>query len=184
VLIYEMSEAAKKSNLKLADIKTYTEVPPSPAASGGTLTTAIYQLSKKRGGPQGSFDPLLTNTRGEKSSCATKVTNPKSSVYVKEFDRYVGPWIMAPVMANCIRRSNALLEYNENLSYGEGMLSFPSRWDNVKTSAFAGLVGLSLYVPFFQRFLSQPGEGPSLETMEQGWTTLHARGKLADAAGE
>merc|ERR1712190_17394 len=123
-----MNEVAKQNNLKLAEVKTYTEVPPSAAMSGGTLTTAIYQLSKKRGGAQVSFDPLLTNANGEKSSCATKVTNPKSSVYAKEFERSHGPWIMAPVMANCVRRSNALLEYNEAFSYGEGILSFPSTW--------------------------------------------------------
>ena len=74
----------------------------SAAASGGTLTTAIFQLGKRRGGAKPDFDPLLKRPDGSKSESLTKITNPKQDVYCDEFAQYGGP-----VMANCVRRSNA-----------------------------------------------------------------------------
>ena len=48
--------------------------------------------------------------------------NPKSDYWNAEFERYAGPWIMGPVMANCVRRSNALLGYADALDYSDAML--------------------------------------------------------------
>ena len=108
----------------LSAASTFTELPPGVGASGGTLATAIYQLGKKRGGSRTAFDPLLRLPDGSKSKEATKVRSPKSDVYYEEFGAYGGPWIMQPVMGNCVRRSNALLGYNagEEFAYSEAQL--------------------------------------------------------------
>ena len=76
--IFEMDKYAKSKDSKLVSASTYTNVAPDSTMSGGTLTTAVYQLNKKRGGASAtSFDPLLRAADGNKSAFTTKNTTPK-----------------------------------------------------------------------------------------------------------
>jgi hypothetical protein len=88
---------------------TFVEYPETTQMSGGTAATAAYQLGKDRnnnGQPKKpGFDPLLQAEDGTQSEYSTKNISPKSDVYKPEFDCNVGPWIMGPVMVNCVRRS-------------------------------------------------------------------------------
>ena len=168
----------------LSAASTFTELPPGVGASGGTLATAIYQLGKKRGGSRTAFDPLLRLPDGSKSKEATKVRSPKSDVYYEEFEAYGGPWIMQPVMGNCVRRSNALLGYNagETFAYSEAQLRHPSfvRW--IADSSYNALIGAAIYIPPLRALLPAPGEGPTRTEMEAGYLKLHLRaeGKAPD----
>ena len=65
---------------------------------------------------------LLRTRDGTKSESLTKVVSPKVDVYVPQHKCNGGPWIMGPVMANCVRRSNALLGYSASLVYSETFL--------------------------------------------------------------
>jgi short subunit dehydrogenase-like uncharacterized protein len=103
--VYEMHRHAGKHHAELKQVTTFVEYPETTQMSGGTATTAAYQLGKDRNGPKPSFDPLLQAEDGTKSEYSTKNISPKSEVYQPEFGCKVGPWIMAPVMVNCIRRS-------------------------------------------------------------------------------
>ena len=67
----------------------------------------ILRFQRAGGGAKPDFDPLLKKADGTKSASLTKIANPKKDVWCKEFAQYGGPWIMGPVMANCVRRSNA-----------------------------------------------------------------------------
>lgn len=181
--VLEMSKYAASKGCELTSASTYTEVPPGTAMSGGTLTTAIYQLGKARAKSAATFDPLLRGADGTKSAFAQKNVSPKQDVYCAEFGRNGGPWIMAPVMANCVRRSNALLGYHATFHYGDCLLRDP-RWSQwVKDKCYGGLVAAAIYAPgLFQRFLPQPGEGPTRETMDAGWLVVHTRGTMRDKA--
>ena len=101
-----------------------------------------------------------------------------------EFGQYGGPWIMGPVMANCVRRSNALLGYSASFTYADVMLrGHPTwaQWAGVK--AQETLVGAAVMAPrVFARFLPAPGDGPSREDMDAGYLKLHARGRMVDKA--
>eukprot|EP00316_Scyphosphaera_apsteinii_P012288 CAMPEP_0119333306 /NCGR_PEP_ID=MMETSP1333-20130426/84860_1 /TAXON_ID=418940 /ORGANISM="Scyphosphaera apsteinii, Strain RCC1455" /LENGTH=409 /DNA_ID=CAMNT_0007343345 /DNA_START=46 /DNA_END=1275 /DNA_ORIENTATION=+ len=174
--VLEMHKLAQQQNAELVEISTYTELPPGTAMSGGTLATAVHQLSKKRKGGKPSFDPLLQASDGTKSLYATKITSPKKSIYVKAFKRYGGPWIMGPVMANCVRRSNALLQYSEALRFSDCLLRSGGSYQYVKDTAYAALVAAAIYLPFFRRFLPSPGQGPTSEDMAKGFLNLHAMG--------
>ena len=178
--VFEMHELARRRGGELVEVSTYTEYPPGTGASGGTLTTAVYQLGKKRSGAaKGDFDPLLRTPSGSKSTYATKVTSPKRDVWVPEFNTKGGPWIMSPVMANCVRRSNALLQYSPSFAYSEAQLRNATLLQWCKDTGYQALVGAAIYMPFvFQRFLPQPGEGPSREVMDNGWLTVHGRGRM------
>ena len=95
----------------------------SVVTSGGTVATAQFQLGKARSSSKPDFDPLVTDAKGVTSAFTTTNTSPKTDAPCAEFDgRSAGPWIMGPVMANCVRRSNALLGYADALDYSDAML--------------------------------------------------------------
>merc|ERR1712192_36672 len=88
-----------------------------------------------------------------------------------------GPWIMGPVMANAVRRTNAILNMVPDLEYHEAMLE--SSVDG--TSAMTNVaLGTSIYLPFLVGFwqavgaIPAPGSGPSREEMDKGFLTLTA----------
>jgi len=182
--VFEMHKHAQSKGAELIEAQTFGEFGDSFGASGGTLTTAIYQLGKQRSAAKPDFDPLLRTRDGRKSDSLTKITNPKNDVWVGEFGQYGGPWIMGPVMANCVRRSNALLGYSPNLVFRDALLrGHPTVAQWVGEKAYTTLVAAAVVMPsLFQRFLPGPGEGPSREAMESNYLNLHAIGKMVDAA--
>ena len=183
---FEMNKFAKSQSKTLTELYTYTQVPSlDSAGSGGTLNTAVFQLSKSRAKKHDGFDELLTDSDGNKSKYGMKNKSPKQPVFVEEFKKESGPWIMQPVMANCIRRSNALLGYNENLVYSEAMLNETVGWLEWLSAMQLNItVGASIYFPsLFSRFLPAPGEGPPREQMEKGYLRVSGRGKMVDGAG-
>lgn len=63
------------------------------------------------------FDPLLKSLSGGKSEGKFSVKNQSLLGYSPEYQSWVGPFVMAAVMANCVRRSNAVLNYSPKLTY-------------------------------------------------------------------
>jgi short subunit dehydrogenase-like uncharacterized protein len=67
--VYEMHKFAKEKGYELKDVMTYEEFAESAGLSGGTATTATFQLSKDRTQPKTTkFDPLLTTVSFEAES--------------------------------------------------------------------------------------------------------------------
>ncbi|GHP08808.1 hypothetical protein PPROV_000754500 [Pycnococcus provasolii] len=189
--VFEIHKLAKSKGGELVSASTFTELAPGSAMSGGTVTTAIFQAKKSRpksrGGSAGGFDPLLRAKDGSKSTFSLTNTSPKTTRYFSEFQRSAGPWIMAPVMVNCVRRSNALLGISKDLAFGDCMLHNPSLWQWIKDKAYTGLIAASLLAPSIFKSLAlvpSPGEGPSREFMENGWLKLHTRATVKDAGGK
>ena len=184
--VFEMHEYARSKGCTLKKVTTLDVFPSEATFSGGTLTTAMYQLGKSKSDQKPTsmdYDPLLKTLDGKKSEHSTKVIH-KGSQYHEQFGRKAGPWIMGPVMANCVRRSNAVLGYNTALEYGDAAVDDPS-WTNwVKRTAFTGVVGVSMYVTPLQKFLPQPGEGPDRQTMEDGFLKLYGYGVMEDENGK
>ena len=183
--VFELHRYATSQKCTLKRVVTYDEFPNEASMSGGTLTTALYQLSKPKnknktntnstGNANANVDPLVQLEDGTKSKFSTQVTHKKST-FVSEFQRTAGPWLMAPVMANCVRRSNALLGYAPELAYGDALLEDPSWIQYLQRTAYKGVVGAALYLPPLRPYLlPQPGQGPSRETMEAGFLKLHGR---------
>ena len=139
ITVFEINEYAKSKGCTLVEVTTLDEFPSSATFSGGTLTTAMYQLSKPKNVEQAStgFDPLVKTLDGKKSEHKTTITH-KNKQYHAEFGRKAGPWIMAPVMSNCVRRSNAILGYSSEFKYGDACLDDPSWTNYVKQSLYAG----------------------------------------------
>lgn len=63
LILFEMNKVAQEKKCVLNKVVTYEEFSESAAFSGGTATTATFQLSKDRSAKADSFDPLLTTVR-------------------------------------------------------------------------------------------------------------------------
>jgi len=159
---------------ELTGVKIFGEMRTCP--SGGTMSTAMLNMQQKPSKSSLGFDPLYL-ADGAKSECLTQVDLPKGSQYYEEMGQKGGPWIMGPVMANAVRRTNAVLKMVPDLKYHEAMLES----SQVGLSTLTTLaLGVSVYLPFTQPLwyrlgvIPEPGVGPSQEEMEQGFLTLTA----------
>lgn len=63
LIVWEMDQVAKKKGCELQKVMTYEAFAEEAAFSGGTISTAAFQLSKDRAKGKPSFDPLLTTVR-------------------------------------------------------------------------------------------------------------------------
>jgi short subunit dehydrogenase-like uncharacterized protein len=153
---------------------------PSPA-SGGTLATFINSLSgrelyKSRLG----FDPLMKSPSGAKSPAVLNVNTQSFMGYDNASQQWVGPFVMAAVMANCIRRSNVIKKYSDKLGYYEAQV-YPNFMAAFVATVLTIAIGICIIiVPIRWLFLAlgvlpAPGDGPSKEKMDEGFlkvTTL------------
>jgi len=157
---------------ELTGVKILSEIKSRP--SNGTLQTAMLNMKSKppRGGL--GFDPLYL-VDGQKSDCGTKVSLPKGSQFYEEAGANGSPWIMGPVMANAVRRTNALLKMAPDLEYHEALLDSS---DVGMTGMFQVAFGVSLHLPFTMGLwrklgaLPEEGGGPTKEEMEQGFMSV------------
>jgi hypothetical protein len=69
--------------------------------------------------PAGQYDPLLRTAAGERSESRLASRLQAWPGPARDGPGWVGPAVMAPVMAACVRRSNALLGYAGSLVYRE-----------------------------------------------------------------
>lgn len=165
----------------LKSILCFDEIRSSP--SGGTLATVYHSiLDRVRVKTSLGFDPLLKTLQGGKSGCKLRIKNRLFPGF--SHSHWVGGFVMASVMANCVRRSNALLEYsadkkkntNENvtstMTYNESLI-YPGFMRLFITNLQLFIFGLSFFFPpllfFLQYILPKPGQGPSKQTMDRGF---------------
>jgi short subunit dehydrogenase-like uncharacterized protein len=89
---------------------------------------------------------------------------------------------MAPVMANCVRRSNAVNNYSPSLVYGEEQV-YPSFMAGVVTFISGLLLVLAIFLPPLKwvllatKLLPNPGEGPSEASMDDGFLKVFGVGQ-------
>lgn len=183
--VWELHKVMRARGDTLVGVRAFDDYLSAP--SGGTLATVALGMEARGGGGKYKsrlgFDPLLKEEGGSKSSRGFK-TRLQSGV---EFNAEEGNWcaqfFMAPVMANCIRRSNALLGYSgtgagaEPLSYYEGEVHqsmLRALLEYVKTYTIGALV---LTHPLGEMcrwlgFLPHQGQGPSSDLMEAGYLNV------------
>ena len=194
LMVFEMNHYTKQTygpHASLLQVQTFPEFPANATLSGGTAKTAVYQLGKKKNkkknntlDDQDDFDPLLRSSNGTKSQYGTKNISTKKTIHVEALDgvaggQYVGPWIMGPVMVNCIRRSNALLHYHTNFSYGDAQVKSGGIMGWINEVSFTTRMAGAIAIPsLLGGLVPKPGEGPDRQVMEHSFMTLHALGKI------
>lgn len=187
--VYLLAEELRKRNENLIKVDCFDEI--NGAYSGGTMATLAHSLqNRKRIKTRLPFDPLLKMKHGssdEHPSESLTVAKMQTgfgynSTAYKGNGSWVGPFIMAMVMANCIRRSNAINKYSgaNTLRYYEAA-SYSNVYHMLKTFIYSIIFGTCLYTPildklFYKYFLPQPGQGPSDDDMKSGYLRITAVG--------
>jgi short subunit dehydrogenase-like uncharacterized protein len=154
--------------------------------SGGTLASMLNMAES--GKTKQLMNPVLLNAPGD-----PVVADPdlQGAVYDADLGGWAAPFIMAAINTRVVRRSAALAAaagrpYGPMFSYQEAM------WLGSNTSRLAaGAVGVGLLGALIltgtgpgralaRRFGPAPGEGPSEEVRESGWTRSVAFGVATD----
>eukprot|EP00053_Salpingoeca_punica_P009205 m.82470 g.82470 ORF g.82470 m.82470 type:complete len:484 (+) comp14920_c0_seq1:129-1580(+) len=180
--VYKLAEKIRAVNPsdELKEVALYDEI--FGELSGGTLQTIFTSLFDRKPAPAAlGFDPLIKDADGKRSENKLSAKNQKFLGYNQQFKSWVGPFVMAMVMANCVRRSNAVNGYGRNVTYKEALV-YPGLMAGVVNTIQNLVFATMLFCPplraFMTRFvLPKPGEGPSVETMDKGFLRLTAFAK-------
>ena len=176
--VLECSNLMKKKGQKLQEVHCYDEI--CADASGGTFATIFHSLNQRvKYAAKLGFDPLLKTTLGDYcdekgKSTSTFISQNQSFLgYSKEYKHWVGPFVMAMVMANCVRRSFALNKYSNKLTYKEAKV-YPSFMAGAIDVIGFAIFGVCIVIPPLKwlfiklGFIPLPGEGPSVAQMDKG----------------
>ena len=175
----------KEKGEELKEVRFYDEIRSSP--SGGTLDT-IYHSLQDRVKVQSNlkFDPLLLLPSSpvagpsRESEYKTTAKNAKFLSYSAERGAWVGPFVMAMVMGNCVRRTNALKKFGKKVIYNEQVV-FPNFFAGVIYMVGMVFFAVSLFFPplgYLMRtfVLPSPGQGPSERDMDRGFLRIEGHG--------
>ncbi len=159
-------------------------------ASGGTIASMTNVLDEVRA------DPSLRKVLGNPFALAPEGmrTGPRQPNVTLPSDddasgQWVGPFVMAQVNTRVVHRSHALMgrPWGDDFTYDEATLMGDGPFGAAKAAAMsAGLGGFTaaMAVPpvrsVLNRFLPQPGEGPSPEQQANGFFKLRFYGSTAD----
>lgn len=163
----------RKNGDSMANLSFYDEVVGS--ASGGTIATIFHSLSNRvQYDASLGFDPLLKTDNGTRSSAKFLVANPKFLGYSREIGAWTGPFVMAVVNANCIKRSHAVQPYGTKVVYKEAQVysNFFAGWVQVMgLIIFATILAFPplKFLMFAVGLLPKPGQGPSEEELDKGF---------------
>lgn len=182
--VLELSKKMQSKNDVLEQVSFFDYIRSDP--SGGTLATIFHSLSarvlyKSTLG----FDPLLKTLQCTRSDCKLSSKNQAFLGFANKIQSWVGPFVMAPVMANCVRRSNAVLGYNPStLKYSEAQV-YPNFMAGVIFLTYMIIFGTAILFPPLRwlvqgNLLPNPGEGPSESAMNDGFLKIVGFGRGAN----
>lgn len=180
LIVLECAKKLRASGESMTEVSCFDQISSTP--SGGTMATVFHALLERVVYKSTlGFDPLLKTTTGAKTTNKFIVNNQMSLGYSKVAKAWIGPFAMASVMGNCVRRSNAVNNYGPNLTYKEA---------TVYASFFAGFVEIATLIVFgsmlltspFRALLSAtilpaPGQGASEKSMDGGFLKVTAVAK-------
>jgi len=193
--VFRLSQEAAKHKKQLSAIRSYFDA--NSSISGGTIET-MYNITNEWRSvlqpPRGAlgFDPLMkSRSSNEESSSHTSINLPLMIQWNEETQRYVRPFLMSRVFGDCVKRSNALLNYSKNrtLTFSDAQIVPHSQEGILHRLGFYTSMcafGFSFVFPPLQWALRRfafpaPGEGPSEETMDQGFLHLTTFADVIDS---
>ncbi len=156
----------------------------SGGASGGTVDSLMSMMEQAK--KDSSILKIIANPYALNDKEKGLDGPDKMSPYFdKDFDAWVGPFIMAGINTRVVRRTNELLNniYGDNFEYNEGSITgkgpkglIGATTSGVVTGGMAGMAAFSPTRSILKSFLPKPGEGPSEETMENGFFEIELLG--------
>jgi short subunit dehydrogenase-like uncharacterized protein len=148
-------------------------------ASGGTIASILNMMEESEKDPsirEKVASPYSLYPEGMKPGLDG--ADQTGAIYDEDFGQWTSPFIMAAINTRVVRRTNALLglPWGEDFRYDEAVLN-----SSRSQATLVGLAsGFGMLIMAFkptrklaQRFLPQPGEGPSRETRENGYYDIY-----------
>jgi short subunit dehydrogenase-like uncharacterized protein len=161
--------------------------------NGGTLASAFHLYDSDQASQLN--DPFLLNPPTAHSPTANteRHQDPTTPFYATDLKTWVCPFFMGPVNTRVVRRSNALYEqwqnpYGADFAYQEYFkVDEPMSWLKAMSitaglAFFVGVLQYSWLRSIIQPFLPQAGDGPSVQTMDEGWFSCELVGTAPDGS--
>lgn len=158
--------------------------------SGGTVASLMNAVK------EAAADPALRKEMANPFSICPKdhrskarQPNLKGAEYDNELGVWLAPFVMSAINNRIVHRSNALQDarYGKEFTYDEAMIVGRGMKGRLTaygvTAALGGFVTASAFKPsrwVVEKFVPQPGEGPSPEAQEAGYYDLRFVGKTGD----
>lgn len=190
--VYFVQEEIKKKTGRYADqIKMRVRVMKGKF-SGGTIASLNNVLAEAQKDP--SIYAVLSNPYGLNPEGEQTGPDKKDLMTVKydeDIKQWLSPFVMAGINTKVVRRSNALAgyPYGKDFLYDEAMSTGDGVGGRIKSTTMAAMMGIlmggkpgSLWSKTVNRFLPDPGEGPTKEERETGFYVLDFFGKMDDGS--
>jgi short subunit dehydrogenase-like uncharacterized protein len=165
--------------------------PAKGGLSGGTIASMLNMMEMGGEMTRQLADPFLLAPELAGQTAPRDQTGPR---YNEASELWTAPFIMAAINSRVVYRSNSLLawrygrdfQYHESLRTGHG-LSGRLKASGVSAGMAAGMISLQLK-PLRRllqaTILPQPGDGPSVETQENGFFRSKLIGLLPATADQ
>jgi short subunit dehydrogenase-like uncharacterized protein len=158
--------------------------------NGGTLASAM-NLYDSPGAAQMNHPFFLNPSASHSQAEVDRNRDPQTPSFDPNFNTWVAPFFMGVVNTRIVRRSSALYEewqepygpeftYQEYLKFDEPLAWFKATGVTAALALFMGILQQSQTRSLLQPLLPKPGEGPSEQTMNQGWFTCELLGTAVD----
>ncbi|MDI1260205.1 saccharopine dehydrogenase NADP-binding domain-containing protein [Aquabacterium sp.] len=155
--------------------------------SGGTVASILNAMREAVKDPQ--VRGVLSNPYALCPGVqGVRQANVRGARYEKDIRSWVAPFVMAGINTRVVHRSNLLtgrygvgFRYDEAMMVGPGIKGFAIAAGI--TLAMGGFMAMAMLSPtrhLLERWMPQPGEGPSPEVQEKGGFDIRLFGRTAD----
>lgn len=166
--------------------------PLKGGVSGGTIASMKDQVDEAKRDAKNRriiFDPYALSPDRARDPDGRDERDPMRPRYEPDFDTWTAPFIMALFNTRVVRRSNALndyaygngLRYREVMATGKGPVgAVGAAGVTAGLGALFAAFGLKPTRMLLDRFLPEPGEGPSEKTQREGHFRLRLRAETEE----
>ncbi|MDX2097585.1 MAG: saccharopine dehydrogenase NADP-binding domain-containing protein [Leptolyngbyaceae cyanobacterium bins.59] len=158
--------------------------------NGGTLASAM-NLYDSPGAAQMNHPFFLNPSALHSQAEVDRNRDPQMPSFDPNLNTWVGPFFMGVVNTRIVRRSSALYEewqepygphftYQEYLKFDEPLAWWKATGVTATLALFMGILQQTQTRLLLQPILPKPGEGPSKQTMNEGWFTCELLGTAVD----
>ncbi len=150
--------------------------------NGGTIASVMNMIES--GERKSLDDPFLLNPAGSIPKDTAPHRDPLGAHWDADFKAWLGLFVMGPVNTRVVRRSLALrgldASYQEYLRFGRSLAAGAVAASfGVSSKISMGLMELSPLRKMAQKFIPQPGQGPSAASMAKGFFKIELIGQSA-----
>jgi short subunit dehydrogenase-like uncharacterized protein len=158
--------------------------------NGGTLASAM-NLYGSPGAAQMNHPFFLNPSASHSQAAVDRNRDPQMPSFDADLNTWVAPFFMGVVNTRIVRRSSALYEewqepygpdftYQEYLKFDEPLAWLKATGVTAGLALFMGILQQPQTRSLLQPILPKPGEGPSEQTMNEGWFTCELVGTAVD----